>query len=628
MDPKDLIISTGKDGKKVRTFKSPSGVTYRLEKKFGEGGVGKVFLVTALDGPRRNQKFVLKEYPPPNDDATKKQQQRGIRQNLKTLIQKPVLDTAGQPLATMVPPLELLDFPHTGSFGYIMDYVDLSDFVSVNKLRKNFPPADIICKLCAGVSHFFYRLASGAGLCYKDINEGNIYLNPKTGDVRVIDNDNVGLPDVVTISGTGFYMAPEVQMGKCQPDKHTDRFQLATYLYRLLLGGLPYEGPKAVAYMRAHSNTIYEAGDVIFGSQATFVFDPNDKSNALASARLPADATDAEQRQHNSWQHQVEVWNRLPQVIRDNFIQTFAVCAKPEKREGRVTAQQWEKTFLDLQQTLVPCPKCKVKTFGSASSCFYCGTAFKTSICKNCGKKTPHHLSTCQSCGKLWNKPPATIKCPHCQKDNPSTEIRCKTCGKFIKVVCKKCGTTAPGNATHCAKCSTPLFMPCPSCQKQIPLDADQCAYCARPLPKTKVNCPACKRVNAQWHQKCIECGTPLPKAAPTAAPKKAVTQNLSITVLIGNQQQKLLIPYSFGSGEVIHADKLSASLPHSPLFALKYHQALKLYRLDNRSGHEIQQKAPDAGKAAIAPDASFELVFPHVVKFSDELQIRFESIR
>jgi len=50
----------------------------------------------------------------------------------------------------------------------------------------------------------------GQALCYKDINENNIFFDPSTGDVRVIDNDNIGYPSHFTIRGTTIYMTPDL----------------------------------------------------------------------------------------------------------------------------------------------------------------------------------------------------------------------------------------------------------------------------------------------------------------------------------------------------------------------------------------------------------------------------------
>lgn len=623
MLPQDCIVETGKDGKKARFVISETGRKYQIGKKFGEGGVGRVFLVIAADGPHAGKKFVLKEYPPPNEDPKVMTQQRNIRKNLERLIKEPIRDDNGSPLGSMVPPIEMIKFPQTGSFGYIMNYVELKDFVSVGRLRKDFPPADVICKICYEVSHFFVRLASASGLCYKDINEGNIYLNRQTGEVRIIDNDNVGLPSTRTISGTGFYMAPEVLMGLNDPDTHTDRFQLATYLFRLFLGASPYDGPKAAQYMDKHNQAIVDATPVIFGKNATFIFDPDDHSNAVRNAKQPYNATDAEKAQHNAWMMQAKAWDRLPPVLQENFIRTFSKGCKPENRQTRTTAQKWQKTFVDLQSTIVTCPKCQKKTFGAGTHCFYCGEKFKTVTCRSCSKATPMQQTLCIHCGKPWNSVVATIACPHCQKENPSSEQRCKQCGRFIRATCHKCGTPSPGNATHCPKCRTPLFTPCPSCRKQLPLDMASCVYCRTPLPQEKVKCSGCSRVNTAWHARCVECGQPL-----AASAQQPIVRLVRVKLRINGIEQSHSFRYQFGTGQIVYADELNSTLPHQALFELKYHRTKQYYVLLNLSGADIMHRAANMPAAVSVPaGAQIVLSFTHVFKFSDALQFKLEAI-
>ena len=31
------------------------------------------------------------------------------------------------------------------------------------------------------------------GLCYRDISQGNVFVDPQTGDIQICDNDNVGI---------------------------------------------------------------------------------------------------------------------------------------------------------------------------------------------------------------------------------------------------------------------------------------------------------------------------------------------------------------------------------------------------------------------------------------------------
>ena len=425
MLPQDCIVETGKDGKKARFVISETGQRYQLGKKLGDGGVGSVYLVIAADGPQKGQKFVLREYRSPNGNLTISAQQRSIRRNLEHLIETPVTDDDGKPLPSLVKPLDMIAFPLTDSFGCIMNYVELKDFVSVGKMRKSFPPADILCKLCYEVSHFFARLASASGLCCNDINEGNIYLNPQTGDVRIIDNDNIVPPGAPALAYNSFYMPPEVVMGEGAADMYTSRFQLAAYLFRLFLGGFPYDGPRAARYISEHGLTITSAKDIIIGSDATFIFDPDDRSNAIHSALLPDNATPEEKAQHNSWMHQAETWDRLPPVLQENFIRTFSRGCSPENRQNRTTAQKWQKTFLDLQQSIVTCPQCGQTTFGTGPRCFFCGETLQTVSCKHCGGATPTLHPVCIHCSKPLDSVADPAGQPPCQEDHLSPEQRC-----------------------------------------------------------------------------------------------------------------------------------------------------------------------------------------------------------
>ena len=141
------------------------------------------------------------------------------------------------------------------------------------------------------------------------------------------------------------------------------------------------------------------------------------------------------------------------------------------------------------------------------------------------------------------------------------------------------------------------------------------------------IRCASCKRVNQQWHTNCIECGTKLPR---TIAP---VTRTVTLTVRLSTgQTRQCQIPYTFGTGAVIHADTLYPGQPHIPLCVLRYNADQKLYALVNKTGHEITHlpgsRTDAKDKATIAPDTLVPLEFPHTVKFTDTLQCRFMSIQ
>lgn len=628
MLPEDMIVKRDSQGNTLRFIETPSGKEYLIVKPFDSGGVGKVYLAYYRDDKGQLVKYVVKEYPKPKKPSMRNQQ-RNIRKNLRKLIEKPVLDEKRQPLVSMVPPLEVLDFPHTGTFGYVMNYVELSDYLSVGKLLRNYPDMDIVCRMGRNISHFFMRLASAEGLCYKDINEGNIYLNTKTGDVRVIDNDNVGDPTIRTISGTGYYMAPEVLAG-ADPDRQTDRFSLAAFLLRMFTGARPYEGAAAVQYCRDHDQNAYDAAPVVFGSKAVFVFDPKDTSNGLRRYPIEVGLTQEDEKEKKAWQVRCVMWDHLPEEMRDAFIATFSDGAKFENRNERTTAQQWYKLFEKLEKTIVRCPKCHRRTFGTVSECFYCGKSLPQIVCKTCGRKVHRDVKICL--GGNGHDPHIepvrdTVSCPHCRAQNDAGTRVCTKCGRYITVTCR-CGTKNSGAAKMCTKCGAALFKVCPSCRKSVPATESVCPGCKKAFPRDDARCAVCGRQIFPGEQKCRHCGADIgaEKAQPPA--QAGHTLNLDVSVRNSDGTKRRVIQQKFPSNEVYRADRLFVGKGARPLFKLLYNPSRSVYALQNASGGAIWCKdaqdavgqVPHGGIVELQPGVQFD--------FGDGMVIKIEGLR
>jgi len=624
-----------KDGKKTYlVLTTPSGKKYRIIKPFNSGGVGKVYLASGKDASGQMKKFIIKEYPVPKTPLDK-QTQRNIRKNLTSLIKNPVRD-GGKPLDSMVPPMEIMNFPKTGTFGYVMDFVELDEFVSVGKLMKNYPGADIVCSLAKRICHFFDCLASGAGLCYKDVNEGNIYLNPRTGEIRIIDNDNVGDPGIRTISGTGYYIAPEVWMELSDPDRATDRFSLAVFLLRMFTGARPYDGIAAYRYMEAKNQNIYEAAPEMFGPKAVFIFDPNDSSNTIRSVSLGLRLTDAEKSVAAAWQSQTMLWDRLPKKMRDAFIQTFATGCKFANRNKRVTARQWHTLFCDLEKNIVTCSHCRRKTFGDSDSCFYCGRALASTVCKSCGRKTPSQLKTCIHCGKDPKRAQVQmIACPHCGTDNPHGSVLCSACKKYITLTCAKCRTVCRGSEHTCPKCGTALLRTCPSCGKLSAMSSAKCVHCGKPFPKGNIKCSVCGRINLPGRTHCIGCKAPLsgggaatPAPVPSPQPTAGHVLRMDVVVKAGSVKRNLSIAHKFPSGSKYYLDMLVSGRPHTQLFTLLYNPAKKIYALQNCTGKVMEYKKKGAPPDQLKANGRVVIGPGDVFKLCDDVQMLISSMK
>lgn len=245
-----------------------------------------------------------------------------------------------------------------GSFGYIMDwkpdgYRELTE-VLVSSNGGGFTSFKAVVEVGMRIVSAFRNIYK-SGYSYQDMNSGNFFINPQTGDVLICDNDNVAPNGTYTgIMGTPQYMAPEIVMGKATPNVHTDEFSLAVVLFMLLCVGHPLEGEHWVCPCLTP-----EVEKKLYGDGAIFVFDPKDKSNRPVKGI------------HN---HVLERWEVLPQYIKDIFIDAFSqeAIAQPNKR---VKYLDWLKALTRLQSDIVRCSSCGDEIFitdASSTNCDKC----------------------------------------------------------------------------------------------------------------------------------------------------------------------------------------------------------------------------------------------------------------
>ena len=333
---------------------------YIIGKRLGKGGQAEVRLVTV---PSTGEAFACKIY---------KKDPTGIRENIEKLIDLgPLRDKEGKILQEVVAPKVMVTQDGEEGFGYIMELVDLNDYTTIPKAWANpakYPSAKAICRIVQNLARVFEAIHRSYGMCYKDINENNIYFNPKTGDIKVIDNDNIGIKDTTSILGTPGYRAPEVVLGDL-PDNCSDRFSLAVFVYRLLVGGYPFDGPYTDNYCRSHKQGIADGAEkVVYGSDAVFTWHPTDKRNSIV---LLSD---------EQAKGQTQYWENLPKEIQKLFLSTFVTHLAKEKRTGRPDNEDWIETFRRIEQTLVKCPHCGAITFSDSGRCFECDQELGTDV--------------------------------------------------------------------------------------------------------------------------------------------------------------------------------------------------------------------------------------------------------
>lgn len=327
------------------------GGNVRVKKELGRGGQGIVYLID-MNG----KDMALKWYLNAPDEY------------FYTNLNNNILN--GAPSDAFLWPKALTE-RQNGSYGYVMDlrpenYFEFGNFLMAKQRFSSFDAMlNAAMKICNG-----FMMLHRFGYSYQDLNDGNFFIDPKTGDVLICDNDNV-MPqgEKSGIMGKARYMAPEVVAGSI-PDKYSDRYSLAVILFMLFYCNHPLEGAKVVACPCMTES--YEKK--FYGSEAVFIYNPNDSSNRPV---------------RGIHQNVIRRWPVLPAKLKETFTREFdeELLRNPQQR---MIEQNWEKLIASLRDSLVVCPHCKEETFveDGKNTCMSCGKNIDSSLRLKLGTRT------------------------------------------------------------------------------------------------------------------------------------------------------------------------------------------------------------------------------------------------
>ena len=324
------------------TITLTNGQTATVLRVLGQGGQGTVYEVN-LNG----KKMALKWYTHPAYTTN-----ANFYHNLETNIR------IGSPSAAFLWP-EYLTQVQYGSFGYIMplrgkNYMEFSQFLLA---KTRFASLKALFSAAINICNAFKALHS-KGLSYQDLNDGNFFLCPKTGDVLICDNDNVIFHGAnLGVAGKTRYMAPEVVAGEL-PNTYTDRFSLTIILFLLLYGNHPFEGERVLAQpcMRESDEKRF------FGSDMIFIYNPTNATNRPV---------------HGVHTNVLRRWNVFPAVLRNQFIEEFSHEKLYANPQSRFIEAEWVRLLQIVQDHIAICPHCHQETFvddQTSVRCASCGT--------------------------------------------------------------------------------------------------------------------------------------------------------------------------------------------------------------------------------------------------------------
>ena len=338
-----------KEFQKGQRIRTASGGELEVIQKLGEGGQGIVYKVNY-----NGKQLALKWYFG-NKLSNADKFYRNIQNNIKQ----------GAPTSAFLWPLEITEY-FEGSFGYLMElrpseYKDFSLFLLA---KVHFANIEAIINTALCITNGFRELHN-KGYSYQDLNDGNFFVNPKTGDVLICDNDNVApYGENLGIAGKCRYMAPEVVMGKKRPDSHTDRFSLAVVLYMLLFLNHPLEGKRTMCPCLTE-----ELERRFYGSDPVFVWDSTNDSNRPV---------------RGVHTNEIKLWPLYPEFVRKTFEKAFShEVMVGDDTTHRVIEKEWQEVFTTLRDLMVKC-SCGSETFIDPSK--------QACQCINCGKSIERPL--------------------------------------------------------------------------------------------------------------------------------------------------------------------------------------------------------------------------------------------
>lgn len=325
-----------------KIIKTNLGVPIKIVKYLASGGQGDVYIVD-YNGKQK----ALKWYKPKsmrNPDAFYK--------NLKNNVDK------GSPDKAFLWP-DAVTERCEDSFGYIMDlrpqgYYELSKILASPKY--NFSSFKAATEACIRIVSAF-RILHNNGYSYQDLNDGNFFIEPKTGDVLICDNDNVAPNGVQTgILGKPRYMAPEIVVGngKVMPNTQSDRYSLSAILFLILFMSHPLEGKRWLVPCLTD-----DIAEKLYGSEPLFIYDPENRANAPVN---------------NIHKNVIARWGFMPDYIKDEFLKAFSQQAlhDPNRRPREF---DWLKVLVRFRSDITRC-SCGNEVFiqnAATTNCDRCG---------------------------------------------------------------------------------------------------------------------------------------------------------------------------------------------------------------------------------------------------------------
>ncbi len=353
-----MIATVGHSLPNGQPFATVNGRHGRVGVLLGAGGQGEVYQVDLAGAA-----FALKWYFPQYVEADD-----GLRTRLERAVRR------GAPTADFLWPLDLVEVPGRGGFGYIMplrgaNYTSIQDIIAPppKRLELSLPVRADICRQLA--KNFLELHANG--FCYQDVNFGNIFLDPQNARILICDNDNVNIDGAdASIYGTRKFMAPEVVRREILPNSRTDLFSMSVLFFYTIFGWHPLDG------RREHETRVMNAAaeNRLYGTEPMFLFDPDDDANG------PVEGV-------HDWL--AARWQSLPAKLRALFVRAFTVGLHDPT--ARVLETEWRGPLGAVGHATFECENCRFEHVVDRAG----GDPVAPQACLCCGEAMTFPLMLC-----------------------------------------------------------------------------------------------------------------------------------------------------------------------------------------------------------------------------------------
>ena len=339
MNPGDKIIAANKQ--------------YTVKKKLGAGGQGSVYLVKDGNGETFALKLIVDK-----DHRRRDNKINNISQLVNKKADKKFDDAVkNRKIGYIHHVCPMATYMDVKDFGYLMECAKgetVNSMLIDHEIEKMSlqEKGEMLKAIAESID-----ILHSSGYCYTDINWGNFMWDKASKNVYVIDCENMASTYDINsgkcnfLKGTGFFIAPEVAFNNKNVSYYTDRYALATFIFRIFLNNYlssAYDGiamnsaPYACANMYDVAENENE-GD-LDKSWRKFVFDPKDHSNAVDDLCKNSKHPDNVARRKKI-EAAIKIWKTLDDRLKNLFYKAFS---DPFDEKSRPTASAWANTLGEI----------------------------------------------------------------------------------------------------------------------------------------------------------------------------------------------------------------------------------------------------------------------------------------